>query len=554
MSNESVVGREQCPSCLDTSQDNLVNYSDGGKHCYACGYHVSGSGSAAPTTATTTTQVRTMLDLLPFFTTRNVSKAVLDKYSVKAFVDPETLESSVGFPLINASGSISCYHYRRLDTAAGKLTREFYYTKGSKVKCPLFGWQLVRATTKTLVVCEGETDTLALATHLSHRPEVTVVGAVGTGFGKKVAAWLARKALDFKVVLAFDNDKAGREASTDVVAFLRTNAPDLKLHKMVFESPDVGDALVAGENLEDALEAAPVATISCLKTSVEIADDTIAYINSLSDNTSIKLSFSPTLDEAVRLAPGKLVSIIGESGCGKSTLAEHFLLECLRPKQYATMVSAEMGAYEVALKLLSTMDGKGYHNHDFLCNATDEDKTYLHKAITSACKYFSLTDDFGGLDVGAIEEMVYEQIAAGQPPALVIIDHHLAIAENLDASTLEDTAKQMKALARNTNSCVVVICHCRKPPNNNGRTIWRPQKSDEYGSSGLGKYSDCMLGVAKDASKNQLLVETIKQERMGGKYADVVLTMHNWQLHEEETKTSALTTYDDDDTVDEDLY
>lgn len=553
MSTEAVVGRSQCPSCLDTSQDNLTTYEDGGSHCFACGYHISGTSSIRQTTEATT-QKRTMLELLPYFTSRSISQAVLDRYSVKAFVDPDTLESSVGFPLINASGSISCYHYRRLDTALGKLTREFFYTKGTKVKCPLFGWQLVRATTKTLVVCEGETDTLALATSLANQPTVTVVGAVGTGFGKKVAAWLARKATDFKVVLAFDNDKAGREATTDVVSFLRSNSPDLKLHKLAFNSPDVGDALVAGEDLAVALDAAPVATVSTVKSSLEIADETIDYINSLSDNTSIKLEFSPTLNKAVRIAPGKLVSIIGESGSGKSTLAEHILLECLRPQKYATMVSAEMGAYEVALKLLSTMEGKGYHDHEYLSTVTEEDKTYLHKAIVKATKYFSLTDEFGGMNVGAIEEMVYEQIAAGQPPALIIIDHHLAIAENLDASTLEDTAKQYKALARNTNSCVVVICHCRKPPNNNGKTLWRPQKSDEYGSSGLGKYSDCMLGVAKDAGKNQLLVETIKQERMGGVYADVVLTMHKWQLHEEETKVSPLTTYEDDNTVDEDLY
>ncbi len=495
-----------------------------------------------------------MLDLAPFFASRSISPAVLERYSVKAFTDPDTLESSVGFPLINASGSISCYHYRKLNTATGTITRDFFYTKGTKVKCCLFGWQLVRSTTKTVVVCEGETDALSLATLLQNQPTTVVVGAVGTGFGKKVAAWLASKADGLKVVLAFDNDKAGREAHTEVVSFLRANSPELSLHKLVFEAGDVNEAIQAGEDLVQALETAPVAVVSSLKTSAEIADDTIAYINSLSDTTAIKLNFSPTLDKAVNLSPGKLISIIGESGCGKSTLAEHMLLECLRPQKHATMISAEMGGYEVALKLISTMEGKGYHNHDFLRNCSEEDKAHIHKSVRAATKYFSLADDFGGLSVEGIEEIVFEQIAAGQPPALIIIDHHLAIAENLDASTLEATAKAYKALARNTNSCVVVICHCRKPPNGNSRTIWRPTKADEYGSSGLGKYSDCMLGVAKDAGKNQLLVETIKQERMGGVYADVVLTMKNWQLHEEQAIASPLTAYEDDAIVDEELY
>ena len=38
--------KSQCPKCVekggDKSKDNLANYSDGGKHCFSCGYHVHG--------------------------------------------------------------------------------------------------------------------------------------------------------------------------------------------------------------------------------------------------------------------------------------------------------------------------------------------------------------------------------------------------------------------------------------------------------------------------------------------------------------------------------
>src|ERR1043165_1295709 len=36
--------REQCPRCAaegrDRSRNNLINYRDGGKHCFACGLHI----------------------------------------------------------------------------------------------------------------------------------------------------------------------------------------------------------------------------------------------------------------------------------------------------------------------------------------------------------------------------------------------------------------------------------------------------------------------------------------------------------------------------------
>ena len=35
----SVETREQCPSCKDTGADNLIVYTNGSKHCHACGYH-----------------------------------------------------------------------------------------------------------------------------------------------------------------------------------------------------------------------------------------------------------------------------------------------------------------------------------------------------------------------------------------------------------------------------------------------------------------------------------------------------------------------------------
>ncbi len=39
-----VVATEQCPQCArlgnDTRRDNLAVYSDGGAHCFSCGYHV----------------------------------------------------------------------------------------------------------------------------------------------------------------------------------------------------------------------------------------------------------------------------------------------------------------------------------------------------------------------------------------------------------------------------------------------------------------------------------------------------------------------------------
>ena len=551
MSNEQVVGRSRCPHCLDKAQDNLINYSDGGAKCFACGFHKFGSGSASYVPPTEK-QIMTALDLAPYFASRKISKATLDKYSVKAVTNEETGQASVAFPLVNANNIIESYHYRKLDTATGSLTRDFFYSKGKKVRCPLFGWQLVRVQTKTVVVCEGETDTLALAEVLAPLSEVCVVGAVGTGFANKVAAWLLSKAESLRVVLAFDNDKAGREAVGSILEFYIKNSPTTKLLQLKFDAEDVGAAIQAEENLLEAYKSASLASSNSVKSAFEIRDDLLEYIRGVQNNDHISIEFSPTMSECVGLRPNNLIGILGYGGSGKSTLAEHFLLELIKHGKKGLMISGEMSAYQVALKLLSTMHGKSYMHDALLKNLSDLETQSIASDVVKLCNKFAITDTLRNKGSEGVRDIVIEQTALGNQPDLVIVDHLKIISPNFEPATLEKTTEGLKAIARDFKTCVILICHTRKPPSSIGKSIWRPTLESEYGSGGLATNCDLILGVARDKPNNLILVETLKQGRMGGKDFDISLTMQNWQLTELTSEEAPMTIYPD--TEEEDMY
>lgn len=471
--------------------------------------------------------------IAPLFKARNISEEALELYGVKGFYNERTSELTVGFPLIDASGVVNCYHFRKADVQAGSLTRDMFYEKGARIKCPLFGWQLVSKHTKVIYVCEGETDTLALATQL--RPltkEKVIVGMIGTGFADKVGSWLtARLSEGTEVVLLLDNDAAGNEARKKIVDKLR--AKNTICYSIEFTGKDVGDAIASGFDFKTA------AFKPCLSTifldDVEVGIQFYENIKLLRDQKIFRVEFSKSLRDNLMFAPGNVASIIGSSGCGKSTLAEHILLDALKPKLPAAMISAEMSAEEVGRKLLSALTAKDYCSNEVYLEATEEELLHTQALITKVCKRFFITDN-NSYTMDTIERNLHELIASGNAPRLVIVDHLLAVSPGLQTLDLEETCKRLKAIARSCNTFILVICHTRKPPSGSNPQTYHPHLSDAFNSDALARYSNWVLGVSLNRETGRMRVSTLKVDRMGGgqKYFDTEFILRNWQLHEVE--------------------
>ena len=471
-----------------------------------------------------------MVDLHPHVYIKTATKEVLKAYGVKVVHDDKRECYSLAFPMFDGT-KCHGYHYRAVN-ANGTLTRDFYYAKGFKTKCPMFGWQLITNKTETIVIAEGESDALSLASQLK-TPKTVVVGAVGTGFARKVASWLLSKLDNTAVVLAFENDAAGEQATSEVSSILKANDYKGKLYRLPVPSGfnDVKDAIVGGIDFNE-IEYQPLLTNN-VRDSASIADGISTFLSNNSTSERVRIGFSPTLDDAIVLAPRKLVSVIGDSGCGKSTFSEQLVVECLHQGKNALMVSAEMSGEEVALKMSRIIKGKPYHNPSYLESLTPEEFQALQKTIRTKLKNLKIVDDFGGVNIDCLDKTLHELTAIDCKPALVLVDHFLAMVDNMgDFSGYETLARELKAIADRHSLCVVVICHTRKPPQGRGkRTLHRPTLADIYGG-GLGKWSDSALGIAREMNSDITLVETIKRDRMVGEYADVQLQMKNWKLVE----------------------
>jgi archaellum biogenesis ATPase FlaH len=545
------IAKERCPRCAasgnDATGDNLVIYDNGGGFCFACGYTVGDKGITSRKEAGETVMPEFALETI--FVDRGTSPEALKAYGVKLLQDSESGELYVNFPIPDVNGA-SIYNQKRYyNPATGQLSREMKFDKGSKLTNPLFGWSLINKNTKTLLLCEGNTDTLAAASRLQHKSDTVVLGLVGASMAKRAAAQIIRHAPNVDVVLALDNDDAGRKATDDFVDYYRTNS-DRPLTQLRFDFKDVCDWLRAlpETNLVEAIANAEAVLSSDIVGASEITKSFISYLDAIEKDKYVTLRFSPTLSNALRLMPGKLVGVAGDSGKGKSTLVEQIALEALADGKNVFMISAEMKPAEVALKMVRNARGINYYDKEVLRGLSAAERQSLHEFTMLLLKRLKMFARFGNCGVDEIEEKIHELVAANVAPDLIIIDHILAIASEGSTEQLEHIAKNLKALAERHAVPIIVLSHVRKQMQQNKRTVYRPQLSDIYNSGGLGRYADVVLGVGLDPEKRLTMVETIKLERMGGGYCDLMLQLNEWSLQEvDENATNALPLKDIED-------
>jgi twinkle protein len=225
--SSKVIGREACPECQkhgrDQSEDNLAVYDDGHKWCFSC---------LTYTPPEIKDEDVYTYEYLPL---RNVDKSTFEFYGAKTKISRDGKPVSLGFPYPNSS-----YKIRTLDKKA-------FYSIGDIAKAGLFGRNKFAASShKTVTITEGELDALSLY-QVVRSPVVSVHSAASAGTDAGIdRAWLNSFE---RIVLAFDGDEAGREATRKVAKLFDYN----KVFVVSFPGgtrKDANDYLRAGERDE----------------------------------------------------------------------------------------------------------------------------------------------------------------------------------------------------------------------------------------------------------------------------------------------------------------
>ena len=477
---ESILLRkEQCPNCASTggdkSRDNLSVYSDGHTHCYSCNAHtLSGAKQGSPEKLTPSTKKDWLAEYRGDYYSlpdRKLRAETLEKYKVKAEKDAKGNIIKHHYPFHNKKGEMVGIKTRRV------VDKKFFGSGDTTQANALFGQSLFRKGDKYVTLCEGELDAMAAYEILGSKWACVSVtnGANCVDNIKANIDWLD----SFEtVVIAFDNDEAGRDAAKKIAPILGPNKCKiltLAKHK------DACDYLINGDIkgfTNEWWDSKPF---------------TVSGVASLEDMRNAMLHYKSTeliplpdsfgnLNEMMRggVARGELVSIIAHTSIGKTTILNELIYHFARnTKEKIGCFMVEDNIDETIRKVVSVHTGENMQ----LTKPNDLDVDSIMQVATEIgfASKIQLHDDGGGsVD---LEEMFAKMryFIKGLGCTVILLDPlHTAI-KNLSNENIEEVMDRFIKLCKETRATVILSTHTRKPDDGSS-----PHKICEYDVKGSG--------------------------------------------------------------------
>lgn len=448
---------------------------------------------------------------------RGLSKAILDRFEigyVENWKHPNASEHVTGSPRLIIPVTKTSYLAR--DTRENIPDNQKAYAKAKVGSSDIFnGRAFIEDLNKPIFIVEGEIDALS----------IMEIGGVAVGLGstsnaKKLLKILEGKKLERPLILALDNDSAGRRAQDELAKLLQDKKiPYITAELTTKDAKDPNDMLVRDRG---AFEARVEKAIS------ETRDDKEKYLETSTDNyiqdfvngiaDSVNTPSIPTgfkgIDEALDGGLYEGLYIVGAiSSLGKTTLVTQIADQVAKQGHDVLIFSLEMARSELMAKSISrhtvieVLDtGGDMKNAKTVrgitagvryANYNDTEKELIKNAVTAYsdyAKHIYITEGVGDLGAQQIRETVEKHVQYTGNTPLVIIDYLQILAPyNERATDKQNTDKavmELKRISRDFKTPVIGISSFNRDNYKNAVSM------QAFKESGAIEYSsDILIGL-----------------------------------------------------------
>jgi len=518
---------QPCPVC-DSSDAVGVN-EDGSAKCFSCdtfmpNYKESCEGKNMEVQKDNTFKQPDNIEVGSFsaLTDRKISKDTAQKYGVKVVHDLQGNVIKHMYPFYNG--------YEISATKTRSIKDKIFFWHGTKAETGLFGQQLFKGG-KYITITEGECDAMAAYELLGSKWAVVSIKSGASGAVRDI-----KENLEFfddfeNVIVAFDNDKAGKEASQKVARLFKPSKA--KILSLPNGWKDPNDMLRSNKHKEfvEAWWASKVYTPSGV---INVSEQRDKFHNR-ERKTSIPYPWEGLNEKLYGLRQGELVTLTGGTGLGKSSVTrelEHHLIK---------NTTDNVGVIALEEDWRRTIDGILSIEANARLYIDQEREKFSREELD---KFFDVLYDgnnknrvwvhshFGTNDIDDIFSKLRYMII-GCECKWVVVDHlHMlvsAVHEGDERRAIDSIMTKLRSLVEETGAGIVLVSHLRRVDGNKGHENGiEVSLSHLRGSNSIGQLSDCVIALERNQQSDDIdEARTTRMRVLKSRYTgDVGLASH----------------------------
>lgn len=410
-------------------------------------------------------------------------------------------------------------HIANYRDADGRLVAQKLRKAGKKFSVvgqgkdmPLYGMWLWK-TGRSIVITEGELDALSVSQAFGNKYAV-----VSLPSGAQSAVKVIQKHYDYlegfeKIVLCFDNDEPGRQATEEVAAIL----PVGKTFVMSLPTKDANDCLKAhgAEVITKAYWQAKEWRPDGIRRAAELREEVLNPI----EVEATPYPFAGLNEKLGGLRIGEMVTLTAGSGVGKTTMVRELIYDLAVRKKQPVGVLALEESNKRTLEGLMTV----HLSQNIVINRELVSKEQLAEAFDAvAVPNLFLFDHFGSTEVEHLLNRIRYMVRA-LGAKWVVIDHLSIIVSGLqggDERKLIDVAMtKLRTLVSELNIGMILVSHLRRPDGDKGHEDGALVHLGQLrGSHSIAQLSDAVVGLQKnpeDPSSDQRQLVVLKNRWSG---------------------------------------
>lgn len=485
MPDSHFVRHEPCPKC--GSKDNLARYSDGHAVCFTggCDHYERADGQVIESKPQAYRKLE-MNGVVASIPDRRISEATCKKFGVTVEYDTE--------------GKISKHHYPYFDKDTGAqvgaktriVDNKSFYASGEFNNVGLFGQQAFKGGGKYITVVEGEADALAVSEMFDGKWAVVSIRSGASGAVKDIKQNLEWLETFENVVICFDSDKAGQEASRAVLDLFTPN----KAKNVQLSAKDAGEMLkernIQGFIKEwwNAKTYQPDGIIAGL--------DTWESIVAQEEVKSIPYPWECLNDLTYGFRERELVTITSGSGMGKSQIVrelEHYLLGATDDN--IGILALEEDIPKTALGIMSIEANQTLH----LSREFDRDTKKIFWDKTLGTGRIFMFDHWGSTNEDNLLSRI-RYMAKGLDCKWIILDHLSIVVSDQETGderkAIDSIMTKLRQLVQETGVGLFLVSHLRRPSGKAHEDGGQISLAELRGSASIAQLSDMVIGLERD--------------------------------------------------------